>query len=76
MWQGHCSQMFCLTTLRARRTFPDNGRTLTDDAFDFFIRILTNGRVTEDKVGPHSDLLLEFPYVGPPHRSRVIARAE
>src|SRR5262249_27104086 len=25
--------------------FPINGRTLTDDAFDTFIRILTNGRV-------------------------------
>jgi hypothetical protein len=22
VWQGHCSQMFCLTTLRARRLFP------------------------------------------------------
>lgn len=52
-------------------SFPDNGRTLTDDAFDSFIHILTNGKVTEDKVGPHSDLLLEFPYVGPPHQSRV-----
>jgi hypothetical protein len=51
--------------------FPDNGRTLTDDAFDTFIRILTNGRVTEDKVGPHGDLLAEFPYVGPPHQSRM-----
>jgi hypothetical protein len=51
--------------------FPDNGRTLTDDAFDSFIHILTNGKVTEDKVGPHADLLLEFPYVGPPHQSRV-----
>ena len=52
-------------------SFPDNGRTLTDDAFDSFIRILTNGKVTEDKVGPHGDLLLEFPYVGPPHQSSV-----
>src|SRR5258707_11365294 len=51
--------------------FPDNGRALTDDAFDSFIRILTNGRVTEDRVGPHGDLLLEFPYVGRPHQSRV-----
>jgi hypothetical protein len=51
--------------------FPDNGRTLTDDAFDCFIGILTNRRVTEDKVGPHGDLLAEFPYVGPPHQSRV-----
>src|ERR1700732_1537234 len=52
-------------------SFPVNGRTLTDDAFDVFIRILTNGRVTEDKVGAHGDLLLEFPYVGPRHQSRV-----
>jgi len=51
--------------------FPDNGRTLTDDAFDSFIRILTNGKVTEDKVGPHGDLLIGFPYAGPPHQSRV-----
>jgi hypothetical protein len=51
--------------------FPDNGRTLTDDAFDSFIRILTNRKVAEDNVGPHGDLLLEFPYVGPPHQSRV-----
>ena len=51
--------------------FPDNGRTLTDDGFDLFIRILTNGRVTGDNVRPHSDLLVEFPYVGPPHQSRV-----
>jgi hypothetical protein len=48
--------------------FPENGRTLTDDAFDSFIRILTNGKVTEDRVGPHGDLLIDFPYVGPPHR--------
>ncbi len=52
--------------------FPENGRTLTDDAFDSFMRILTNGRVTADNVGPHGDLLLEFPYVGPPHQSRVM----
>ncbi len=48
-------------------SFPDNGRTLTDDASDAFLAILTNGKVTEDKVGPHGDLLAEFPYLGPPH---------
>jgi hypothetical protein len=52
-------------------SFPDNGRTLTDDAFDTFIRILTNGKIAGDNVEPHGDLLLEFPYVGPPHQSRV-----
>jgi hypothetical protein len=49
-------------------SFPDNGRTLTDDAVDAFLAILTNGKVTGDKVGPHSDLLAEFPYLGPPHK--------
>ena len=49
--------------------FPDNGRTLSDDAVDVFLPILTNGKVTGDKVGPHSDLLGEFPYLGPPHKA-------
>ncbi len=53
-------------------SFPDNGRTLTDDAFDVFIRILTNGKVTEDNVGAHGDLLLAFPYVGPPPQGRAM----
>jgi len=48
-------------------SYPGNGRTLTDDAVDAFLAILTNGKVTEDKVGPHGDLLAEFPYLGPPH---------
>jgi hypothetical protein len=52
-------------------SFPDNGRTLTDDGFDFFMRVLTNGKITGDNVGPYSDLLPEFPYVGPPHQSHV-----
>ena len=49
-------------------SFPNNGRTLTDDAVDVFLPILTNGKVTGDKVGPHRDLLGEFPYLGPPHK--------
>jgi len=50
-------------------SFPGNGRTLTDDAADAFLAVFTNGRVTGDKVGAHSDLLAEFPYVGPPHNA-------
>jgi hypothetical protein len=50
--------------------FPVNGRSLTDDAGDAFVAVLTNGKVTEDKVGPHRDLLPEFPYLGPPHELR------
>jgi hypothetical protein len=50
--------------------YPANGRTLTDDAIDVFLPILTNGGVTRDNVGPHKDLLTSFPYVGPPHKAR------
>jgi hypothetical protein len=35
--------------------YPDNGRLFTDDVGDYLVAILTNGRVTEDKVGPHDD---------------------
>ena len=48
-------------------SFPGNGRRLTDDAADAFLAVLTNGKVTGDKVGAHVDLLAEFPYLGPPH---------
>jgi hypothetical protein len=50
-------------------SYPDNGRTLTDDVLDYFLSIFTNGKVTTDGVGPHRDLLTEFPYLGPPHRA-------
>jgi hypothetical protein len=50
--------------------YPDNGRTLTDDVADPFMAILTNGKVSDDKVGPHDDLLPDFPYLGPPHENR------
>jgi hypothetical protein len=48
-------------------SFPGNGRALTDDAGDVFLTVLTNGRVTGEKIRAHSDLLADFPYVGPPH---------
>jgi len=54
--------------------FPDNGRTLSDDAADTFMAILTNGKVTGDNVGPHRDLLAEFPYLGPPHSAPASER--
>ena len=52
---------------RGPARFPQNGRTLTDDVVDVFLSMFTNGKVTGDKVGPHGDLLDEFPYLGPPH---------
>lgn len=47
--------------------YPDNGRALTDDVQDHFLAILTGGKVTTDGVGPHTDLLPDFPYLGPAH---------
>jgi hypothetical protein len=44
-----------------------NGRKLTDDIIDIQLAVLTNGRVTTDKVGPHEDLLTTFPYLDSPH---------
>jgi hypothetical protein len=56
-------------------SYPINGRALTDDVVDFFLPLLTNGKVTQDKVGPHKDLLAVFPYVAPPHKARSAERA-
>jgi hypothetical protein len=50
--------------------YPDNGRKLSDDVMDVFISILTNGKETTDNVGPHKDLLTDFPYLGAPHKVR------
>ena len=49
-------------------SYPHNGRKLSDDAADAFLTVITNGKVTGDGIGPHEDLLSEFPYLGPPHR--------
>lgn len=37
-----------------------------DSAIDGFFSMYAHREVT-DKVGPHGDLLDEFPYLGPPH---------
>ena len=50
--------------------YPGNGRKLTDDVMDGFVSLITNGKVTRDNVGPHKDLLAEFPYLGVPHKAR------
>lgn len=48
-------------------SYPSNGRALTDDAVAHILSVLSNGKVTSDGLRPHTDLLAEFPYVGPPH---------
>lgn len=44
-----------------------NGRKLTDDVIDIELNLVTNGQVTTDMVGPHTDYLSSFPYLGNPH---------
>ena len=44
-----------------------NGRKLTDDVIDIELTLVTDGKITTDMVGPHTDYLNEFPYVGQPH---------
>jgi len=44
-----------------------NGRKLPDDVTDAGLPRLTHGKIATDRVGPHTDYLKEFPYLGPPH---------
>jgi hypothetical protein len=44
-----------------------NGRKLTDDVIDIELALVTNGKITTDMVGPHTDYLSHFPYLGNPH---------
>lgn len=54
--------------------YPGNGRALSDDVADYFVSVLSNGKVTGDNVGSHKDLLSVFPYVGVPHKLRSAER--
>jgi len=44
-----------------------NGRSLQDDVIDISLSLVTGGGLTTDNVGPHTDYLSEFPYLGTPH---------
>jgi len=44
-----------------------NGRKLTDDVIDIELALVSNGAVTSDGVGAHTDYLSHFPYLGAPH---------
>lgn len=44
-----------------------NGRKLTDDVIDIELGLVSKGAVTSDGAGVHTDLLSEFPFMGPPH---------
>lgn len=44
-----------------------NGRRLQDDVIGISLGLVTNGGLTTDNVGPHTDYLDHFPYAGKPH---------
>jgi uncharacterized protein DUF4331 len=44
-----------------------NGRRLQDDVISISLSLVTNGGLTTDNVGPHTDYLDRFPYAGTPH---------
>jgi hypothetical protein len=44
-----------------------NGRALRDDVIDNELPLVTNGLVTTDCVGPHTDYRPTFPFLGAPH---------
>ncbi|MER7765718.1 DUF4331 family protein [Kitasatospora sp. NPDC096140] len=52
---------------RARPAGYPNGRTLSDDVTSARLSMLTDGTVPTDHIGPHTDLLPAFPYLGHPH---------
>jgi hypothetical protein len=46
---------------------PLNGRALSDDVIDAELGLVTNGGISTDCVGAHSDTSGQFPYLGAPH---------
>ncbi|WP_199881386.1 DUF4331 family protein [Streptomyces sp. CB03911] len=52
---------------RGRPVAYPNGRTLTDDVTSARLAMVSGGRITDDHIPPHTDLLSSFPYLGHPH---------
>ena len=52
-----------------------NGRQPTDHVVAYRLAMMSKGEIPPDGLGPHTDLLSEFPYLGTPHPSPVSADA-
>jgi hypothetical protein len=50
-----------------------NGRQLTDHVVAHRLAFVSKGEIPPDGLGPHTDLLSEFPYLGTPHPVPVAA---
>ncbi|MCB0948458.1 MAG: DUF4331 family protein [Mycobacterium sp.] len=77
---GGYTRAEAIAAIEAEGTLPDmltynpskpavypNGRSLTDDVIDYRLAFLTKGECPPSGLRPHTDLLSEFPYLGPPH---------
>ena len=47
-----------------------NGRVFTDDVINTRLLFLSKGDVPPPGLKPHTDVLTEFPYLGPPHQPK------
>lgn len=79
---GHYSRDEAIAAIDAEGLLPDmlgfdpaspaqypNGRTFTDDVIEHRLAFLSKGEIPPTGLKPHTDLLREFPYLGPPHPS-------
>ncbi|WP_028812130.1 DUF4331 family protein [Streptomyces flavidovirens] len=73
-YDAHAAQEILRTVLpdilRFDRNQParyPNGRSLTDDVTSTRLAMISGGKVAGDHIGPHTDLFLDFPYLGTPH---------
>ncbi|MCH9640257.1 MAG: DUF4331 domain-containing protein [Actinomycetia bacterium] len=82
---GGYTRQEAIDAINTDRTLPDvltydpsrpakypNGRTLTDDVIGHRRSFLTNGQSPPSGWSPHTDLLPEFPYLGPPHLTQAL----
>ncbi|WP_042382122.1 DUF4331 family protein [Streptacidiphilus melanogenes] len=53
---------------RTRPAAYPNGRTLIDDVTSARLTMISKGKITDDHIPPHTDLLTVFPYLGQPHQ--------
>jgi hypothetical protein len=77
---GNYTREEAMAAIDADRLLPDmlsfdpskpaqypNGRVFTDDVIDHRLAFLSKGEIPPDGLKPHTDLLMDFPYLGTPH---------
>jgi hypothetical protein len=77
---GNYTRQEAMAAIDADRLLPDmlsfdpskpaqypNGRVFTDDVIDHRLAFLSKGEIPPDGLKPHTDLLMDFPYLGTPH---------